>query len=201
MTAATAVRVASDASASTTNVYTGSEFLDSIRDGREIYIYGERVKDVTKHPAFRNSARMVARWYDRFHEKKDEIGVPTDTGSGQMTHPFFLGSKTTEDLVRGRDAIAELQKVSFGWMGRSPDYKASFLGTLGRHELYERNYAGNYENLRVETLMAATATGDLGAMQDFVRPCMGDYDLSGWTAKDLINPDDINLISRGMVQG
>ena len=31
--------------------------------------------------------------------------------------------------------------------------------------------------------MAATATGDLGAMQDFVRTCMGDYDLSGWTAQ------------------
>jgi 4-hydroxyphenylacetate 3-monooxygenase len=66
--------------------------------------------------------------------------------------------------------------------------------------LYERNYAGNHENLRVETLMAATATGDLEAMQDFVRLCMSDYDLSGWTAKDLINPDDINLVSRGMVQ-
>jgi hypothetical protein len=71
----------------------------------------------------------------------------------------------------------------------------------GRHELYERNYAGNYENLRVETLMAASATGDLGAMQDFVRNCMSDYDVSGWTAKDLVNPDDINLVSRGLVQG
>lgn len=49
--------------------------------------------------------------------------------------------------------------------------------------------------------MAASATGDLGAMQDFVRNCMSDYDVSGWTAKDLVNPDDINLVSRGLVQG
>ena len=105
MTTAAALRA--DAPASTTSVYTGAEFLDSIQDGREIYIYGERVKNVTQHPAFRNSARMVARWYDRFHEKKDQIGVLTDTGSGQITHPFFLGSKTADDLVRGRDAIAE----------------------------------------------------------------------------------------------
>jgi 4-hydroxyphenylacetate 3-monooxygenase len=54
---------------------------------------------------------------------------------------------------------------------------------------------------RIKTLMAAGATGDLGAMQDFVRNCMSDYDVSGWTAKDLINPDDINLVSRGQVQG
>ena len=36
----------------------GAEYLESLRDGREIYIYGERVKDVTTHPAFRNTARM-----------------------------------------------------------------------------------------------------------------------------------------------
>jgi len=40
---------------------TGDEYLESIRDNREIWIYGERVKDVTTHPAFRNTARMLAR--------------------------------------------------------------------------------------------------------------------------------------------
>ncbi|WP_334393216.1 4-hydroxyphenylacetate 3-hydroxylase N-terminal domain-containing protein [Bradyrhizobium sp. AZCC 2262] len=126
-----------------TGAFTGAEFLESIQDGREIYIYGERVKNVTTHPAFRNSARMVARWYDGFHEKKQQIGVLTDTGSGQLTHPFFLGSKTTEDLIKCQQAIAELQKISFGWMGRSPDYKASFLGTLGANSGFYGEYAGN----------------------------------------------------------
>ncbi len=39
----------------------GDEYLESLRDGRDVFIYGERVKDVTTHPAFRNTARMVAR--------------------------------------------------------------------------------------------------------------------------------------------
>lgn len=126
--------------------YTGAEYLDSLKDTREIYIHGERVKDVTTHPAFRNSARMVARWYDKFHEKSDQIGVPCDDGSGGVTHPFFLGSKTADDLVKSRDAIAELQRVSFGWMGRSPDYKASFLGTLGANKGFYGEYADNAVN-------------------------------------------------------
>ena len=29
--------------------------------GREVYLYGDRVKDVTTHPAFRNSVRMIVR--------------------------------------------------------------------------------------------------------------------------------------------
>src|SRR6266852_4578000 len=59
--------------------FTGAEYLESLRDGREIYIYGER------------------------------------------------------------DAIAAWARMSYGWMGRSPDYKASLMNTLGaNHEFYGR---------------------------------------------------------------
>ncbi len=44
--------------------FTGEEYLESLRDGREVWIYGERVKDVTTHPAFRNTARMIACLYN-----------------------------------------------------------------------------------------------------------------------------------------
>ena len=35
---------------------TGREYLDSLNDGREVYIYGERVENVCEHRALRNSA-------------------------------------------------------------------------------------------------------------------------------------------------
>ena len=50
--------------------FTGAEYLESLRDGREVYVYGERVKDVTTHPAFRNAARSIARLYDALHDAK-----------------------------------------------------------------------------------------------------------------------------------
>ena len=49
----------------------GAEYLESLRDGREIYIYGDRVDDVTTHPAFRNTARMAARLFDALHDLDD----------------------------------------------------------------------------------------------------------------------------------
>ncbi len=52
--------------------YTSQEFMESLRDGREIWIYGERVKDVTTHPAFRNTVRMLARLYDALHDSQEE---------------------------------------------------------------------------------------------------------------------------------
>src|SRR5215472_7534547 len=120
--------VAAAAVPSPTRPMTGAEYLESLRDDREIWIYGERVKDVTTHPAFRNTVRMLARLYDALHDQRKSIlCVETDTGSGGYTHRFFKPSRNAEEMVAARDAIAEWARVTYGWMGRSPDYKASFL--------------------------------------------------------------------------
>lgn len=100
---------------------TGEEYLKSLQDGREIYIYGERVKDVTTHPAFRNAAASVAQLYDALHkpEMQDSLCWGTDTGSGGYTHKFFRVAKSADDLRQQRDAIAEWSRLSYGWMGRT----------------------------------------------------------------------------------
>ena len=125
---------------------TGHEYLESLRDNREVWIYGERVRDVTSHPAFRNQARMVARLYDALHEEGEQKNrapvltcVPDIEGCTEMdyTHCFFKASRTVEELVAARDAIAAWQRIGYGWMGRSPDFMASLLGMLGPNaELY-----------------------------------------------------------------
>src|SRR5581483_2466615 len=132
-------------STSTARPMTGEEYLDSLRDGREVWIYGERVDDVTTHPAFRNGARSVARLYDALHDPEQQgvLTVPTDTGSGGFTHPFFKAPMSSEDLFRGRDAIAAWQRLTYGWMGRSPDYKAAFLATYGPNADYYKPFEEN----------------------------------------------------------
>ncbi|MDX3190776.1 4-hydroxyphenylacetate 3-hydroxylase N-terminal domain-containing protein [Streptomyces sp. MN03-5084-2B] len=123
----------------------GAEYLESLRDDREIYLYGERVKDVTAHPAFHNPARMVARLYDALHDPKtkDVLTCPTDTGSGGYTHRFFTTPHSAEDLVADQKAIAAWSRMNYGWMGRSPDYKAAFLGTLGANADFYAPYQDN----------------------------------------------------------
>lgn len=124
---------------------TGAEYLESLRDDREVYLYGQRVKDVTAHPAFRNPSRMAARLYDALHDpaSKDVLTCPTDTGSGGYTHRFFTTPRSAEDLVAHQKAIAAWARISYGWMGRSPDYKASFLGTLGANADFYAPYQDN----------------------------------------------------------
>jgi len=49
-------------------IRTGAEYRESIRDGREVYIAGERVKDVTIHPMFKPLVDIRARIYDMQHD-------------------------------------------------------------------------------------------------------------------------------------
>ncbi|TCB96888.1 Pyoverdin chromophore biosynthetic protein pvcC [Micromonospora zingiberis] len=124
---------------------TGDEYVESLRDGREVYLYGDRVRDVTRHPAFRNPVRMTARLYDALHDPRTRpvLTAPTDSGGDGWTHRFFTTPRSAEDLVADQQAIAAWSRLSYGWMGRSPDYKASFLGTLGANAEFYAPFADN----------------------------------------------------------
>src|SRR3954451_25332894 len=125
--------------------YTGREFLASLDDDREVWIYGERVRNIAEHPAFRNTARMIARLYDALHadhrEGKGVLTCPTEWGG--FTHRYFAAPRSAEDLVAGRDAIAAWARITYGWLGRAPDYKAAFLATLGANADFYKPYDAN----------------------------------------------------------
>lgn len=131
--------------ASSPHPLTGAEFLESLRDRRQVYVYGEQVSDVTTHPAFRNAARTIARMYDALHdpELQETLTRETDTGSHTRTHKFFVPSRSAQELLEARDAIAAWSRLSYGCVSRSPDYKASFMATLGTNP---EDYAPYHEN-------------------------------------------------------
>ena len=114
-----------------TRPMTGAEYVESLRDGREVYIYGERVADVTTHPAFRNAARSIARLYDALYDPAFRDVLTARDRQGILTHKFFKPSYSAQELCEARDAIAAWARFSYGFMGRTPDYKASFMAALG----------------------------------------------------------------------
>ena len=50
-----------------------------------------------------------------------------------------------------------------------------------RHTLYERNYGGNHEQVRLDVLNFAGRRGRLDEMNALVEQCLSEYDLDGWT--------------------
>jgi 4-hydroxyphenylacetate 3-monooxygenase len=105
---------------------TGKEHLETLHDGRVVYIGGERVDDVTAHPAFRTAAQTVAAIYDLKADpaNRDTMSYEED---GSRHSIYYLRPKTRDDLQRrmvGHKSIADL---TFGMFGRSPDHVASFV--------------------------------------------------------------------------
>jgi 4-hydroxyphenylacetate 3-monooxygenase len=120
----------------TDSMYDGAGYLASLRDAREIYIYGERVPDVTTHPAFRNACRSIARLYDALHDPKHRDTLTGIDRSGVRTHKFFKPCYSAQELWEARDAIVDWSRLSYGYMGRTPDYKAALMGTLASEPEY-----------------------------------------------------------------
>jgi 4-hydroxyphenylacetate 3-monooxygenase len=119
-------------------LFTGTDFLDSLDDGRVVWFDGERIDNVATHPAFRNSARSIARLYDALHDPEDKGDLTLVDKYGITTHRFFAPSYSTQELVAAREAIAVWQRMCYGWMGRTPDYKASFMAQLAEgYDFYE----------------------------------------------------------------
>ncbi|MEA3218042.1 MAG: paerucumarin biosynthesis protein PvcC, partial [Acidimicrobiia bacterium] len=122
---------------------TGAAYLDSLRDGREIWLDGECVRDVVNHPAFRNAARSIARLYDTLHDPQQRDVLTTVDRQGHRTMRFFAPAYSAADLLASRDAIAQWARTSFGWLGRTPDYKASFMASLGADPGFYQPFEAN----------------------------------------------------------
>ena len=122
----------------TNELLTGADFLDSLDDGREVWFDGQRIGKITEHPAFRTAARSVAQLYDGLHDPALKDELTTVDKFGITTHKFFAPAYSVQDLVGARQAIAIWQRMAYGWMGRTPDYKAAFMAQLAEgHSFYE----------------------------------------------------------------
>ena len=126
---------------------TGSDYLESLRDGRKVYLGSERVQDVTQHPAFRNAACSFAELYDRKRER-DHVEVMSYEENNDRFSVWFLKPRDRDGLRRRMAGHRRLASWSYGLLGRSPDHVASFVtGLAMQPELFESNRKGFGDNL------------------------------------------------------
>jgi 4-hydroxyphenylacetate 3-monooxygenase len=145
---------------------TGDEYLRSLRDGRQVFIDGERVKDVPAHPAFREAARAVARLYDIAAEPANrELMTFASPKTGAPVLRAYQIPKSHADLKARRLFHEKWAEATFGLMGRSPDHVAGFFcGYAGAPEIFAaggQRFADNvvkfYERMRDEHLYVSYA--------------------------------------------
>jgi len=123
----------------------GKQFLDGLRrTTRQLWVEGERVDDVTAHPALAGGAQTIASIFDRQYAFPDDCLTP-DPETGEPVNIGHLIPRSVADLRRRNRGLARIAEATVGLMGRTPDYMnvkfASFAsrandwrGAEGRNE-------------------------------------------------------------------
>jgi len=141
-----------------------ADYVASLRDGRAVFLDGERIADVTTHPAFAEPIRRVAERYEAAHAVPD-VTECVDPVSGRRIGAMWLIPRTVDDLGRRRAVHRFWAEGSYGLMGRTPDHVAAVLtGFAGWRQLFDRagprfgdHVVRFYEKARDEDLYVAYA--------------------------------------------
>ena len=129
-------------------IRTGEQYKEGLRDGREIWLDGERVKDVTDHAAFRPIVDIRARMYDMAHEEKTHEDF-TYVEDNQRNTIFYKLPHEQKDWHDKWKAVDLLLNDIGGVVTRVGDETVGEMWSLydGRDVLAEINpdFAGNID--------------------------------------------------------
>lgn len=118
---------------------TGAEFLNGMRDGREVWIGRDRVTDPRDHPALRGAAEAIAAVFDLHHQFPDDCLFP-DPETGEAIAISHIIPRSREDLLRRHKGLRRVAEFSVGLMGRTPDYmNVTYAGFAGRSDEWAAN--------------------------------------------------------------
>lgn len=144
------------------SIRTGSEYIASLRDGREIWLDGKRI-EVTTDPRTTRTVAAVADLYDLQHAPElRELMVDSEaTVDGKEAFgASFIEPRSCADLARRRTMMKVWADRVGGMMGRSPDFmnvlmtgfaSASDYFADGGAD-YGTNVRAYYEHIRSEDL-------------------------------------------------
>jgi 4-hydroxyphenylacetate 3-monooxygenase len=184
-------------------VRSGRQYLAGLREQeREVWLGGERVRDVTSHPGLKGGARAIASLYDLQcdPELRDQMTY-TSPSSGDPVGLSFIIPRTREDLERRSAMMLNWARATCGMMGRSPDFMnvtyAAWAGAAeffaqGRPEFGE-NMVRYYEYIRENDL---TLTHSLINLQRS-RTASGVFNLQQGTALEVVRETDAGIVVRG----
>ena len=184
-------------------IRTGQEYIDGLKEHpREVWICGERVKDVTTHPALKNGVKSVAALYDMQNDPalRDEMTYTSPT-TGDPVGLSFLIPKSVDDLVRRRNMMENWAWASCGMMGRSPDFlNAIFAAWAGAGDYFAQdrpefktNVINYYEYIRENDLALTHALVNLQRSRDTTP----NDTLTDEVALTVVRETDAGIVVRG----
>src|SRR5438552_18235240 len=112
----------------------GEGCLERVGDGRRLWVMGQRVEDVTTHPALAGCARSVAAVYDLQHDvaHQELLTIPSPSMGRPVSRAYLL-PRSVDDLARQRRMYETLVRRAGGVAARLPQHLATVV--LGLYDV------------------------------------------------------------------
>jgi len=182
---------------------TGQQYIEGLRaQEREVWLGGERVRDVTRHPGLANGARAIARLYDMQHDPMlSEIMTFASPSSGEPVGRSFEMPETREALETRSQMMLNWARATCGMMGRSPDFmNVTFAAWGAAADWFGEKRPEFADNMRryVEYIREndVTLTHSLINLQRSRNPS-GMFNLEEGTALEVKRETDAGIVVRG----
>ena len=118
---------------------TGKQFLRGLKDSRELWVGGDKVRSVIDHPALAGAALALAEVYDLQHRHAADCLMP-DPETAEPINVSHMIPRSRADLERRHRGLERIAEFSVGLMGRTPDYmNVTYAGFAGRADEWAIN--------------------------------------------------------------
>ena len=182
---------------------TGQQYIEGLRaQEREVWLGGERVKDVTRHKGLSGGVRAIAGLYDMQHDAKlRKVMTYKSPTSGEPVGRSFDMPQTKEALETRSKMMLNWARSTCGMMGRSPDFmNVTFAAWGAAAEYFGEKRPEFADNMRayVEYIREndVTLTHSLINLQRS-RNVSGMFNLEEGTALEVKRETDAGIIVRG----
>src|SRR5436309_9095999 len=182
---------------------TGAEYIKGLQNQeREIWLRGERVKDVTTHPGLANGVRAIAALYDLQHGPalRDEMTYVSPTSRERVGLSFVI-PRTRQELERRGAMMLRWARTTCGMMGRSPDFmNVTFAAWAAAGDYFARGRPQFGQNMRryydYISEHDLTLTHSLINLQRS-RTVSGVFNLEAGTALQVVRETDAGVVVHG----
>ena len=182
---------------------TGQQYMDGLKaQEREVWLGGERVRDVTTHPGLSGGVRAIARLYDMQHDPHlRDVMTYESPSSGAPVGRSFQMPPTRDALETRSRMMLNWARATCGMMGRSPDFmNVTFAAWGAAADFFGEKRPEFADNMRryVDYIREndVTLTHSLINLQRS-RNVSGMFKLEEGTALEVIRETDAGIVVRG----
>ncbi|MEL0638826.1 4-hydroxyphenylacetate 3-hydroxylase N-terminal domain-containing protein [Marinomonas sp. TI.3.20] len=97
-------------------------------DNRIVYLNGKKVDLILEEPVFKGAINKIKSYY-RLQEEKPEVHTAIDNNGLRYAISLML-PKSQEDLQKKRISYKEVSELSYGMLGRTPDFISSAIAII-----------------------------------------------------------------------